>query len=186
VELARYDAVGARPHVGDFLGLYAQVYGVAPYAGDPFFSVDTYRGRLAAALGMPGFEIVVATVGGRVVGTAHGVTLPAGVPWWRRLAGELPERLVAAAGAGGIFWLRELMVLSTYRGNGLGRRLHDVLLGGRAEAGTALTVIVGNEPARGAYLRWGYRIVGTIRHAPESPVYEAMIAGYDGAPPRRL
>ncbi|MFC8419369.1 hypothetical protein ACFYO6_12460 [Streptomyces anthocyanicus] len=29
--------------------------------------------------------------------------------------------------------------------------------------------------AHGAYLRWGYQIMGRIKHAPESPVYDAML-----------
>jgi hypothetical protein len=39
---------------------------------------------------------------------------------------------------------------------------------------TTLTCIIDNQPAHDAYLRWAYSIMGQIRHAPESPVYDAM------------
>ncbi len=29
--------------------------------------------------------------------------------------------------------------------------------------------------AHGAYLFWGYQIMGRIKHAPESPVYDAIL-----------
>src|SRR5438132_10444193 len=50
VDFARYDAELARRHIPDFLELYADVYGVAPYLGDPFFAVGTYAARLDGAL----------------------------------------------------------------------------------------------------------------------------------------
>jgi hypothetical protein len=55
------------------------------------------------------------------------------------------------------------------------RWLHDRLCADRAETLVTLTVIVDNEPPRSMYLRWGYQAVGEIRHAPESPRYDAMI-----------
>jgi hypothetical protein len=45
----------------------------------------------------------------------------------------------------------------------------------RPEAWTTLTCIVDNEPARSAYPRWGYEVIGQIKHAEESPLYDAMI-----------
>ncbi|WP_414167199.1 GNAT family N-acetyltransferase [Streptoverticillium reticulum] len=74
-----------------------------------------------------------------------------------------------------MFWLRELMVLPKHTNQGIGRALHDEMINGRAERWTTLTCIVDNEPARSAYPRWGYEVIGRIKHAPESPVYDAMI-----------
>jgi hypothetical protein len=76
MRIERYNSTSAAEHVLAFIGLYAEVYGVPPYAEDPFFSVDRYAGRLAGAMAMPGFEIVTATVDGLLVGIGHGVTLP--------------------------------------------------------------------------------------------------------------
>lgn len=121
VELRHYTAGPARELVPRFLDLYAEVYGVAPYAGDPFFSVRTYAGRLDGALGMAGFEIVTATENGTLIGTGHGVTLPPAVAWWQTLRPSLPHDLVRQAEQGRVFWLRELMVREPYRNKGVGR-----------------------------------------------------------------
>jgi GNAT superfamily N-acetyltransferase len=175
LDFARYDAAAARAHVGEFLELYAEVYGVPPYVGDPFFAIDTYAGRLAGALAMPGFEIVTASREGQLIGTGHGVMLPPTIPWWRSLDESLPVELGAAADQGRVFWLRELMVRERCRNKGLGRRLHDTLCAERPEDLVTMTVAIDNESARSVYLRWGYEIVGRIRHSPESPWYDAMV-----------
>ena len=175
MQLTHYLANQARELTPSFLGLYTDVYGVPPYVGDPFFSVETYAGRLSGAMDTAGFEIVTATEYGVLIGTGHGVTLPPTAAWWQTLLPSLPEEFLEAAEEGSIFWLRELMVREPYRNKGVGRALHDELSGGRAEDLVAMTVIVDNEPARSAYLRWGYEIIGQIRHAPESPLYDAMV-----------
>lgn len=123
---------------------------------------------------MSGFEIVVAQEGDRVVGSAHGVTLPVDVKWREGARHAAPCSLVEASDDGRVFWLRELMVRPPYRSKGLGRELHDELVSGRSEDWVAMTVIIDNEPARSAYLKWGYEIFTRIRHAPESPLYDAM------------
>ncbi|MDG4834850.1 GNAT family N-acetyltransferase [Solwaraspora sp. WMMD1047] len=173
--LARWDSSAARKHRDALLDLYADVYSVAPYADDPFFSLTAYGRRLDGAMAMPGFEIVASVVGQTVLGSCHGVTLDPAIPWWQEIVPSLSADHAKAADSGSVFWLRELMVRQPLRGRGLGHELHDELCRLRTEEYVALTVIVDNEPAQSAYLQWGYRIVGTIRHAPTSPVYYAMI-----------
>jgi len=175
MRIERYNSTSAAEHVLAFIDLYAEVYGVPPYAGDPFFSVDRYAERLADTMAMRGFEVVTATVDDPLVGVGHGVTLPRDVAWWQNIKDSQPTHLVEAAESGNIFWLRELQVRKVHRNMGIGRELHDYLRAGRSEAVTAMTVIVDSEPARSAYLRWGYKIIGQIRHAPESPLYDAMV-----------
>lgn len=51
---------------------------------------------------------------------------------------------------------------------------HDTVISGRAESATTLTCIIDNQPAHDAYLRWGYTVMGEIKHAPESPICNAM------------
>ncbi|GGZ73402.1 GNAT family N-acetyltransferase [Streptomyces echinoruber] len=170
----RHDAKSAKAITSELVDVYAKVYDVPPYIGDPFFSVESFRSRLEAAYDTEGFETVTARLDGRIVGYVHGATLPADKPWWVSLGNRRPTELVDLAGAGGIFWLRELMVLPELQNRGLGRQIHDTVIAGRTERVTVLTCIVGNEPAHGAYLRWGYTILGQIKHAPESPVYDAM------------
>jgi GNAT superfamily N-acetyltransferase len=175
MRIERYDSTSAAEHVPAFIDLYAEVYDVPPYVDDPFFSVDRYAERLAGAMTMRGFGIVTATIDDLLVGIGHGVTLPRDVAWWQSIKDSQPTHHVEAAEAGDIFWLRELQVREAYRNKGIGRKLHDHLRAGRSEAFTTMTVVIDNEPARSAYLRWGYIIIGQIRHAPESPLYDAMI-----------
>ncbi|MEE1741172.1 GNAT family N-acetyltransferase [Streptomyces sp. BE147] len=97
-------------------------------------------------------------------------TDPGGGPF----GNDRPAWLRELAQSGGVFWLRELMVLPNLQNHGLGRQIHDVVIAGRLEGVTALICIVDNQPAHDAYLRWGCTILGQIKHAAESPVYDAM------------
>ncbi|MFF7733509.1 GNAT family N-acetyltransferase [Streptomyces sp. NPDC007984] len=174
--LQHYGGDAAKAIADELIDTYAEIYNVPPYADDPFFSVASYADRLHAAFTMTGFETVTARLNGQLIGYVHGVTLPADKPWWTSLGDARPADAQAAAKAEEIFWLRELMVRPAHSNHGVGRRLHDAVIAGRRDQPwTALTCIIDNEPAHGAYLRWGYQIMGRIKHAPESPVYDAML-----------
>ncbi|MCC3771722.1 MULTISPECIES: GNAT family N-acetyltransferase [Streptomyces] len=180
---ARHTPDAARKIIDELTDVYAKVYDVPPYIGDPFFSVATFVERLTAAFDMKGFEVVTAHLDdGTLVGYVHGVTLTTDRPWWASLTDTLPADAKDAAQAGDMFWLRELMVLPQHTNNGIGRALHNEMISGRAEPWTTLTCIIDNEPARSAYPRWGYEVIGRIKHAPESPVYDAMILRPDVVP----
>ncbi|MFD9793749.1 GNAT family N-acetyltransferase [Streptomyces sp. NPDC059070] len=170
----RHDGISAKAIADDLIDVYAEVYDVPPYQGDPFFSVHSYSDRLHSAFGMHGFETLTARIDGHLVGYVHGVNLEPDKAWWTSLGNQRPRHLRTAAHQGQIFWLRELMVRPAFSHRGLGRQLHDTMIAGRPEALTALTCIIDNQPAHDAYLRWGYTIMGQIRHAPESPLYDAM------------
>ncbi|MFF8431075.1 GNAT family N-acetyltransferase [Streptomyces sp. NPDC016566] len=173
-EFQRHDARSAKAITSELVDVYRKVYDVPPYIGDPFFSAESFQTRLEAAYETEGFETVTARLDGRIVGYVHGATLPADKPWWLSLGKQRPAVLVGLADVDGIFWLRELMVLPEVQNRGLGRQIHDSVIAGRAESVTALTCIIDNQPAHDAYLRWGYTIMGQIKHAPESPLYDAM------------
>ncbi|MFJ1756504.1 GNAT family N-acetyltransferase [Kitasatospora sp. NPDC088134] len=181
--LQTLDAQSTRDSINDLVGVYARVYDVPPYADDPFFSNQSFRDRLLGATQMPGFLCLTATAGRELVGLVHGVTLQPTWPWWVALGEHRAPEHVAAVEAGQVSWLRELMVLPQHTNHGIGRRLHNAWRAEKALPLTALTCIIDNEPAHGAYLRWGYEIVGEpIRHAPESPLYDPMILTTPPAP----
>lgn len=174
--LRRHGPEEAKEIAEDLIEVYAEVYNVEPYRGDPFFAVPAYINRLHMAFDMPGFETVTARLDdGTLAGYVHGVTLDPARAWWDSLGDARPAEAVQAAEAGEVFWLRELMTLPEFQGKGIGRRVHDAVVDGRAEPWTTLTCIIDNEPARSAYPRWGYDVIGRIRHAPESPLYDAMV-----------
>ncbi|MEV3898074.1 GNAT family N-acetyltransferase [Streptomyces anulatus] len=174
VEYQRYDRASVKAVTDEMVEVYARVYDKPPYTGDPFFSVASFRERLEAAFGSDGFETVTARRDGQIVGYVHGATLPADKPWWISLGARRPAQLRTLADVRQVFWLRELMVLPEYQNQGLGRKIHDTVISGRAESATTLTCIIDNQPAHDAYLRWGYTVMGEIKHAPESPIYNAM------------
>ncbi|MFF4456581.1 GNAT family N-acetyltransferase [Streptomyces goshikiensis] len=174
VVFQRHDGLGAKAITEELAEVYREVYAGPPYAGDPFFSVDSFRDRLEAAFDTEGFETVTAHLDGRIIGYVHGATLPADKPWWVSLGDRRPSDLVGLADAGQVFWLRELMVLPEHQNRGLGRQIHNTVIAGRSETVTTLTCITDNQPAHDAYLRWGYDLMGQIRHAPDSPLYDAM------------
>ncbi|MER5617730.1 GNAT family N-acetyltransferase [Streptomyces sp. NPDC002215] len=173
-EYKRYDGVSVKAITDELVEVYARVYDTPPYIGDPFFSVTSFRERLENAFGSEGFETVTARRDGQIIGYVHGATLPADKPWWTALSHQRPAQLQTLAAAGQVFWLRELMVHPEHQNQGLGRRIHDTVISGRAESATTLTCIIDNQPAHDAYLRWGYTVMGEIKHAPESPTYDAM------------
>lgn len=174
--LRRHGPEEAKQIADDLTAVYAEVYNVKPYIGDPFFAVPTYVNRLHAALDMDGFEVVSAHLDdGTLAGYVHGVTLDPDRAWWVSLGDARPGEVVEAAERGEVFWLRELMTLPAYQNHGIGRRVHDEMVSGRAEPWTTLTCIIDNEPARSAYPRWRYEVIGRIKHALESPLYDAMI-----------
>ncbi|MEV6028362.1 GNAT family N-acetyltransferase [Streptomyces sp. NPDC052036] len=175
LSLRRHTPGEAKEIADELIAVYADVYNVAPYIGDPFFAEPTYINRLYAAFDMPGFEVVTARLeDGTLAGYVHGVTLDPERAWWVSLSGARPTEVVQAAERGEVFWLRELMTLPLYQNMGIGRRLHDEMVIGRAEPWTTLTCIIDNEPARSAYPRWGYEEIGRVRHAAGSPLYDAM------------
>jgi predicted GNAT family acetyltransferase len=66
------------------------------------------------------------------------------------------------------------MIHPAWRGRGYSHTLHDELLANRPEQRATLLVRPDNEPARSAYLRWGWTLIGTIQPFPDSPVFDAL------------
>jgi ribosomal protein S18 acetylase RimI-like enzyme len=120
--------------------------------------------------------MVAGRVDGDLVGFAIGHPLPSGSQWWAQLRG--PHRLdtdFLREDGHRTFALNELMVHPAWRGRGFGRDLHDALLVRRTEQRATLLVRQDNEPARSAYLRWGWEVIGKIRPSPDLPFFDALI-----------
>lgn len=141
---------------------------------DPFYSPERFAERVRRYMTAPGFELVVAEVDGAPVGLALGYTLPEGSRWWEGLTTPVDPGLVAETGRR-TFGLCELMVHPDWQGHGIGRALHDELLGHRPEERATLLVTEGNAIARRAYAKWGWHKIGKLRPFPDSPHYDALI-----------
>lgn len=143
---------GARD--ADLLALAAEVHG---NAGDP---ARTRRARVWRR--QPGFALAEARHGGYLVGYASGLSLRPSTSWWRDLTTPLPAA-VTAERTGRTFALTELVVRASWRRQGIGRELHDLLLGGRPEERAAAAVPPGAGAAQAAFRSWGWRKVARAR-----------------------
>ena len=57
--------------------------------------------------------------------------------------------------------------------------MHDFFLTGRAERRALMCVLPDNEPAVGAYRRWGWRTVATAPFGPGEPVFDCLVFDLD-------
>jgi ribosomal protein S18 acetylase RimI-like enzyme len=110
----------------------------------------------------PGFALAEARHGGYLVGYASGMPLRPSTSWWRDLTAPLPPE-VTAEHPGRTFALTELLVRASWRRQGIGRELHELLLDGRPEERATLTVPPGASAAQAAFRSWGWRRIARAR-----------------------
>ncbi|MFJ8432088.1 GNAT family N-acetyltransferase [Kitasatospora sp. NPDC094019] len=116
----------------------------------------------------PGFVCAVAHDGREPIGFAFGAPLATGREWWRGLLAPAPDAAVT-------FGLAELMVRPAWRGQDLGRRLHDALLEDRPEELVCLLAEADQPRAQARCEAWGYRRVGPTRPVAGAPAYSVML-----------
>ena len=153
--------------------LYAAAFFPPPHNQGPTElarMVDAWPRRLTA----PGFRLVVAEHEGEAIGAAYGHQLAPDTTWWDATLEALPED-VTTERAGRTFAIIDMMVREALRRQGIAEALHVHLLAGRTEERATLLVDPANEPARQAYLKWGYHVAGRIQPFPDAPKFEAMI-----------
>jgi ribosomal protein S18 acetylase RimI-like enzyme len=152
----------------DLLALAGEVYG---NAGD---QEAARRARVWRR--QPGFALAEARHGGYLVGYASGMPLRPSTSWWRDLTTPLPPE-VTAERPGRTFALTELLVRASWRRQGIGRELHDLLLSGRPEERATLTVPPGAGAAQAAFRSWGWRKVARARGdgTAAAPVLDVLV-----------
>jgi ribosomal protein S18 acetylase RimI-like enzyme len=146
----------------------------ADVIADPFYSAARFAERVRGYTTAPGFEMVVAEIGGEPVGQAFGYALPAGARWWRGLTTPVEPEVTAETGRR-TFALCELMVDPDWQRHGIARSLHDELLRHRPEERATLLVREENTAAQHAYAAWGWRRLGRLRPYADAPHYDALI-----------
>jgi ribosomal protein S18 acetylase RimI-like enzyme len=170
------DGAGAGERDADLLALADEVYG---QAGDP-----SVARRARVWRRQPGFALAEARHGGYLVGYASGIPLRPSTSWWRDLTTPLPPE-VTAEHPGRTFALTELLVRASWRRQGIGRELHELLLGGRPEERATLTVPPGAGAAQAAFRSWGWRKVARARGEPAAAaaVLDVLVIGLPWVPP---
>ncbi|MCW6007828.1 GNAT family N-acetyltransferase [Micromonospora sp. CPCC 205371] len=158
----------------EILALYTEVY--AGQLADPFRTPERFWDRLDAYANRDGFAMVTGHADDDLVGFALGYTLPENSRWWTGLQGpHADDEEFTREDGNRTFAFNELMVHPSRRGHGFGHALHDALLRRRTEQRATLLVRPDNEPARSAYLRWGWRMIGTVKPFTDSPIFEVLV-----------
>ena len=123
ISIQLLDGARASADADEVQALQADVYG----ADDGAFA-----GRFRVQRRQPGFVLAEARNGGYLVGYAFGMPLRPSTSWWRQLTAPLPEE-VTAEHPGRTFALADLAVRASWRRQGIGRDLHDLILRSRPE-----------------------------------------------------
>lgn len=155
------------------LAVYAE--GNAAHLANPLRTTERQWRRLAADAAEPGFRLVTAHLGDDLVGYALWHTLPRLTRWWDGLLTPPDDPRLLAEDGRRTFACVDMTVRPACRGRGYAHLLHDALLADRPEPCAALVVEPDNIPLRTAYRAWGWRPVGDLRPAPDSPTHLAML-----------
>jgi GNAT superfamily N-acetyltransferase len=167
------DGNGAAGHEAELQGLHDEVYADPPYrrTGD----AGDFARRFRVQRRQPGFALAEARSGGYLVGYAAGMPLRPSTSWWRGLTTALPDEDTAEH-PGRTFALTDLLVRASWRRQGIGQTLHDLILGGRPEERATLTVLPAATPAQNAFQSWGWHKVARTRDArPGWPVSDVLV-----------
>jgi GNAT superfamily N-acetyltransferase len=152
VSFMHHDGAEAAGLLVELCDAYADAYGVEP--GEE--KTAAFRRRAAKQFSRPGFALVTAREGGRLVGFVYGYRLPAGdTHWWGGVQPEPAAEFLQETGAR-TWVLSEIEVRRGWQRKGVGRALHDAALGARGEE--RATLATGPDAAvQPVYESWGWR-----------------------------
>jgi ribosomal protein S18 acetylase RimI-like enzyme len=166
------DGPQAAAHADELEALHAEVYADPPYRSD---DDARFADRFRVQRRQPGFVLAEARHGGYLVGYAAGMPLRPSTSWWKNLTAPLPDEITAEH-PGRTFALTELLVRASWRRQGIGQTLHDLILGGRPEERATLTVRPAATAAQNAFQSWGWRKIARTRDPdPGSPVSDVLV-----------
>ena len=168
------DGLLAAEHAGELQALHAEVYADPPY-GLTGEDAALFADRFRVQRRQPGFVLAEARSGDYLVGYAYGMPLRPSTSWWRSLTTPLPGD-VSTEHPGRTFALAELLVRAPWRRQGIGRDLHDLILGKRPEERATVAVAPAAAQAQSAFQRWGWRKVARTRDPwPGLPLADVLI-----------
>ena len=163
----------AAEHAGELQALHGEVYAAPPYSGGG--DAARFADRFRVQRRQPGFVLAEARHGGYLVGYAAGFPLRPSTSWWRHLTAPVPEE-VTAEHPGRTFEVAELLVRASWRRQGIGGALHDLILHHRPEERATVTVLPAAAPAQAAFRSWGWREVARTRDPdPGSAVSDVLV-----------
>ncbi|WP_327235483.1 GNAT family N-acetyltransferase [Streptomyces sp. NBC_01317] len=153
--LSRWQAEQQREDVADvYVEAYHRVH------GEEFHDRQEFLRAFAEDVQRTGFDMVVASGGGKPTAHAYGFLLDRAGEWWRGLDVDVPWDIEELTVSGQVFALAELMVLPAYRRGGVATRMVEQLLLRTDAALVTLRVDPANEAAVGALRSWGWTRLG--------------------------
>ncbi len=167
------DGPQAAVHADELQVLHAEVYADPPYlrADDAAMFADRFRVQRR----QPGFVLAEARHGGYLAGYAAGMPLRPSTSWWRDVTAPLPVDVITER-PGRTFALLELVVRASWRRQGIGQTLHDLILADRPEERATLTLLPTASPAQNAFATWGWRKIARTRDpGPGSSVSDVLV-----------
>ena len=164
----RLDGKHAAAHAAELQWLHDEVYVDVLAAGDDFASRFRVHSR------QPGFVLVAARSGGYLIGYAAGMPLRPSTSWWRDMTTTLPEHVITEY-PGRTFALVELLVRGSWRRQGTGRSLHDLILEGRPEERATVVVPPTATAAQAAFQNWGWHKIARARNPVGLPASDVLV-----------
>jgi len=155
--LSRWQAEQQREDVADvYVEAYHRVH------GEEFHDRQEFLRAFAEDVQRTGFDMVVASGGGKPAAHAYGFLLDRAGEWWRGLDEGVPWDIEELTVSGQVFALAELMVLPAYRRGGVATRMVEQLLLRTDAALVTVRVDPANEAALGALRSWGWTRLGAV------------------------
>jgi len=171
VRIEHYDSEGALQLKESMLAVYLASHHDQQH--NPWFGPGPFWQRLVELYAPShGFGMVVAWHGEAMAGYAFGSPMGKPQEIWDMVRTALPDIAVSAGDP--VYFFREFAVDPSHQGKGYGRLLHDALLRTRPERLAHLLARQDN-PAKNAYARWGWHIVGQVQPFADAPVMDAMV-----------
>ena len=172
------DGTQAAQYEQDLAALHAEIVADPPYRQSD--DAERFVSRFRVERRQPGFVLAGAWHGGFLAGYATGLPLRPSTSWWQNLTTTVPDD-VTAEHAGRTFALTELAVRASWRRQGIGRALYDLIVDGRPEERATLAVLPAATPAQHAFRQWGWQKVARSRDprpgppAPGALVYDILV-----------
>ena len=172
------DGSGAAGYEHDLVTLQDEIYTDPPYKFSEYVEGLAARSRVERR--QPGFVLSGAWHGGYLVGYATGFPLRPSTSWWRNLTTTVPGD-VTTEHPGRTFALTDLGVRASWRRQGIGRALCDLIVEGRPEERATAAVLPAAAPAQQAFRQWGWQKVARSRDprpgppAPGALVYDLLV-----------
>ncbi|WP_440098601.1 GNAT family N-acetyltransferase [Streptosporangium sp. H16] len=153
----------------EYVQLYLENYAEPPYLSGPLYSRERFLERTGRQVKSDSFALVSARDGSELVGFSFGLAFGAD-RWWGGDAAPAPAELTDSPK----FAVIELDVRNDYRRRGIGRQLLETLL---AQQNAPYATLLANPdaPAHAMYQRWGWRLVGVVRSAPDARASDALV-----------